>query len=86
MCNTGTKCRHLPKRVMRQYEGVLNILRPPTSVEPLYPSHIAHAFRVFMFHVIPLADLGAVARGLWRTRGVHMLVLQCLSSADELSN
>jgi len=44
--------RHLPKRVLRQYEYVQTVPRPPTTVMPLAPADVAAAFLEFALHVV----------------------------------
>jgi len=44
--------RHLPERVLRQYEYVQRIPRPPTNIEVLAADDVAHAFTEFALHVL----------------------------------
>jgi len=45
--------RHLPERVVRQYEYVQKVPRPPTTIMPLAPVDVDVAFLEFALHVVP---------------------------------
>jgi hypothetical protein len=49
---------HLPARVLRQYDYVQTIPRPPTSIGPLHPAEVATTFLEFDVHVISQQDRG----------------------------
>ena len=67
ICIIETMCRHLTKRVKRQYERVQKIPRHPCSVDPLERPHIVQAFRDFMIHVMSLAERCVGIMDSWRT-------------------
>jgi len=44
--------RHRPERVLRQYEYVLTVPRPPTMIIPLAPADVVAAFLEFVLYVV----------------------------------
>jgi len=49
---------HLSERVLRKYEYVQTIPRPPTTIEPLNPAEVATAFLEFALHVLSQQERG----------------------------
>ncbi len=58
MCGDLRVYRHLPERVLRQYEYVETVPRPPTDVVELSPAEIVQAFVDFLTHMLKAADWG----------------------------
>jgi len=50
--------RHLPERVLRQYDYVQTVTRPPTMILPLAPADVAAAFLEFALHVVSQQERG----------------------------
>jgi hypothetical protein len=52
MADKDRMCRHLPKWVLRQYDYVHVILRPPTTIGDLEPAEVVMTFIEFDVHVL----------------------------------
>jgi len=50
--------RHLPERVLRQYDYVQTVPRPPTMILPLAPADVAAAFLEIALHVVSQQERG----------------------------
>ncbi|RHN82296.1 hypothetical protein MtrunA17_Chr1g0208431 [Medicago truncatula] len=50
--------RHLPERVLRQYDYVQTVPRPATTILPLAPADVVAAFLEFALHVVSQQDMG----------------------------
>ena len=58
MAGKQSMVRHFPERVLRQYEHVQRVPRPPTTVMPLAPTDVAAAFLEFALHVVSQQQRG----------------------------
>ena len=54
--------RHLPERVLRQYEYVQTVLRSPTMILPLAPADVAVTFLEIVMHVVSQQERGHQVR------------------------
>ena len=49
---------HLPEQVLRQYDYVQTVPRPPTTIEEIEPTQVVDAFLEFAFHVLTQQERG----------------------------
>ena len=58
MAGKATMVRHFPERVLRQYDYVQTVPRPPTTIEEIEPTQVVDAFLEFAFHVLTQQERG----------------------------
>jgi hypothetical protein len=52
MADKARMVRHLPDRVLRQYDYVQTVPRPPMTIRPLEPTEVVTVFLEFAVHVL----------------------------------
>jgi len=58
MADKGRMCRHLPERVLRQYNYVQTIPLAPTRIVDIEPADVVVAFMEFVVHVLSQQERG----------------------------